>query len=50
MTLKMVSTDTMTGALHFYLKGILWFKTGATHYHAKLGLPDNGHTIKELVG
>ena len=50
MTLKMVSTDTMSGALHFYLKGILWFKTGATHYHAKLGLLANSHTIKELVG
>ena len=24
-------------------------KTGATHYHAQLGLPDKGRTIKELV-
>ena len=24
-------------------------KTGATYYHAQLGLPDKGHAIKELV-
>ena len=24
-------------------------KTGATHYHAQLGLPDKGHAIKGLV-
>ncbi len=23
--------------------------TGATHYHAQLGLPDKGRAIKELV-
>ena len=26
-----------------------WPKTGATHYHAQLGLSDKGHAIKELV-
>ncbi len=25
-----------------------WPKTGATQYHAQLGLPDKGHAIKEL--
>ncbi len=26
-----------------------WPQTGATQYHAQLGLPDKGHAIKELV-
>ncbi len=26
-----------------------WPQTGATQYHAQLGLPDNGRTIKGLV-
>ena len=26
-----------------------WPKTGATYYHAKLGLPDKGRAIKGLV-
>ena len=26
-----------------------WPKTGATQYHAQLGLPYNGHVIKGLV-
>ena len=26
-----------------------WPQIGATHYHAKLGLPDNGRAIKGLV-
>ena len=26
-----------------------WPKTGATHYHAQLGLSDKGHAIKELI-
>ena len=26
-----------------------WPQTGATHYHAQLGLPDNGRAIKGLV-
>ncbi len=26
-----------------------WPKTDATQYHAQLGLPDNGRTIKGLV-
>ena len=26
-----------------------WLKTGATHYHAQLGLLDKGREIKELV-
>ena len=26
-----------------------WPKTGTTHYHAQLGLPDKGRAIKELV-
>ena len=26
-----------------------WPKTGATHYHAQLGIPDKGRAIKELV-
>ena len=26
-----------------------WSKTGATNYHAQLGLPDKGRAIKELV-
>ncbi len=25
-----------------------WPKTGATHYHAQLGLPEKGRTIEEL--
>ncbi len=25
-----------------------WPKTGATHYHAELGLPDKGRAIKGL--
>ena len=29
--------------------GIPWPKTGATHYHAQLGLPDKGRAIKGLV-
>ena len=29
--------------------GMSWLKTDATHYHAKLGLPDKGLAIKELV-
>ncbi len=29
--------------------GMPWQQTGATHYHAQLGLPDKGRTIKELV-
>ena len=26
-----------------------WPKTGATHFHAQLGIPDKGRAIKELV-
>ena len=26
-----------------------WSQTGATQYHAQLGLPDKGRAIKELV-
>ncbi len=26
-----------------------WPQTGATPYHAQLGLPDKGHAIKRLV-
>ncbi len=26
-----------------------WPQTGATHYHAQLGLPDKGRAIKGLV-
>ncbi len=26
-----------------------WPKTGATQYHAQLGLPDKGRAIKEFV-
>ena len=26
-----------------------WFQTGATQYHAQLGIPDKGRAIKELV-
>ena len=29
--------------------GLPWSKTGATHYHARLGLPDKGFTIRGLV-
>ena len=30
--------------------GILpWPQTGATKYHAQIGLPDKGRAIKELV-
>ena len=29
-------------------RGMLWSKTGATHYNAQLGLPDNSNAIKEL--
>ena len=28
---------------------MLWPKTGATQYHAQLGLPDKGRAIKGLV-
>ena len=31
------------------LEGMSWHKTGATKYHTHLGLPDKGHSIKELV-
>ena len=30
-------------------RGMPWPKTGATQYHAQLGLPDKSRTIKELV-
>ena len=30
-------------------RGIPWPQTGATHYHAQLGLPDKGRAIKGLV-
>ena len=30
------------------LEGMSWSKTGTTNYHAHLGLPDKGHSIKEL--
>ena len=29
--------------------GMPWPETGATHYHAQLGLPDKG-SIKKLMG
>ena len=29
--------------------GLPWPETGATQYHAKLGLPDEGRTINGLV-
>ncbi len=29
--------------------GMPWPQTGATHYHAQLGLPVKGSTIKRLV-
>ncbi len=31
------------------VRGMLWPQTGATHYHAQLGLLDNGRVIKGLV-
>ena len=31
------------------LWGMPWPQTGATHYHAQLGLPDKGRAIKGLV-
>ncbi len=30
-------------------RGMPWPKTGATQYHAQLGLPDKGRAIKGLV-
>ncbi len=30
-------------------KEMPWPKTGATQYHAQLGLPDNGRAIKGLI-
>ncbi len=30
-------------------RGVPWPQIGATQYHAQLGLPDKGRTIKELV-
>ena len=29
--------------------GMPWPKTGASHYHAQIGLPDKGYAIKVLV-
>ncbi len=29
--------------------GLPWLKSGATHYHAQLGLPDKGHAVIGLV-
>ncbi len=29
--------------------GMPWPNTGATHYHAQLGIPKKGHAIKGLV-
>ena len=30
-------------------RGVPWLQTGATHYHAQLGLQDKGRAIKGLV-
>ena len=30
-------------------RGMPWPRTGATQYHAQLGLPDKGRAIKGLV-
>ncbi len=30
-------------------RGMPWPQTGTTHYHAQLGLPDKGRTVKGLV-
>ncbi len=32
-----------------WLGGMPWPKTGATQYHAQLGLPHEGHAIKGLI-
>ena len=34
--------------LKVWLGGMPWSKAGATHYHARLGLPNNSCTIKGL--
>ncbi len=39
---KMNSMSTRVG-------GMPWPKTGATQYHAQLGLPDKGRAIKGMV-
>ena len=31
------------------VRGMLWPQKGATHYHAKMGLPDKGCAMKGLV-
>ncbi len=31
------------------VRGLLWPQTGATHYHAKLELPDKDRAIKGFV-
>ena len=31
------------------VRGMPWPRTGPTHYHAQLGLPDKGRVIKGLV-
>ncbi len=34
--------------IYLLVGGMPWLQTGATHCHAKLGLPDQGHAIKGL--
>ena len=43
-------TAVMSGARYIVRKGrVDWPKKGTTHYNKKLGFPDKGRTIKELV-
>ncbi len=38
-----------TATFKVYVRGMPLFKTITTHYNAKLGLPDKGRAINELV-
>ncbi len=44
--LKVVSTSAMSDAQ--WVENMSWPKTGATHYHAQLGLPDKGGEINRI--
>ena len=46
---SMVRCSNQTTALVVRVRGMIWPQTGATHYHAKLGLPDKGRAVKVFV-
>ena len=53
-TSKDLPTATMSDYIEYviysyYINSMPWPQTGATYYHAQLGLPDKGRAIKGLV-